>query len=472
MKIAMKWIPAWAKKWWSGVGSTNGDKLALLIFDKLVIGLAIGVAYFGLQIWTARDARENERKRDIVDHNFKRADYVKTLVPMVVNDEESPAARIRALAALVSTESIDADTATGLALGLLNDRVIGEPVIKIVRDLENDQILNRTEAVFGPEGNSLSSVLESLMPQGLLTLLDEFDSLLVVQTVNAVPPTVESAREAVEQANIAGAFLGQIVLSQLRAYPERTLDILGSVEFAVEHPRILAHLVRTMNARDAEICKASTSPIARFVGSIRWGEDDSSAFHAVVSAKSDRPEDAFACGAALDILMEFQPGVTSMEIVEEALDIVIKGYEPTDESRHPLFTVSASQYRFDTAARYISYDSSFWLKPDMHARVVAEIEKFCRQAGSRMGSTSPNAATYVREAKLIGLLARHYISHNYQPSVEAANAMSCVFSLEESILEALGIAGLRDSWDRLPEDISELVGRRGSDVDVSRDITP
>ncbi len=112
-------------------------KLYLLIFDKLVIGALIAVAFVGYDGWkTAETQKYNQRidaeiqhhddARDALERSFKSAEYVRDLVPVVTDPSKDPMTRAEDLAALIRTRSIDDESAFQMAENVLSAGLLQE----------------------------------------------------------------------------------------------------------------------------------------------------------------------------------------------------------------------------------------------------------------------------------------------------------------------------------------------------------
>ena len=95
---------------------TFSGKVLLLLIDKIAIGGIIALVLLGYSIWQTRDQRSYDEK---ITLSFKRAEYIKELAPMVVDQKNDPISRAQALFALIETNSISDKTAFVLTGRLL-----------------------------------------------------------------------------------------------------------------------------------------------------------------------------------------------------------------------------------------------------------------------------------------------------------------------------------------------------------------
>lgn len=81
-------------------------RLYLLAIDKVVIGALIAMALFVYDRWRTTEARRYDEARQETDLGFKRTEYVKELVPIVLDDRSNVLFRAHAFAALVRNDDI------------------------------------------------------------------------------------------------------------------------------------------------------------------------------------------------------------------------------------------------------------------------------------------------------------------------------------------------------------------------------
>ena len=100
---------------------TFRGKLYLLVIDKVVIGALIAIALFAYDRWKTQEIRRYNEETQLT---FRRAEYIKQLVPIVLNDKKNKEYRAHSLGALVATKSIDENSAVNFAQKLLDSDLL------------------------------------------------------------------------------------------------------------------------------------------------------------------------------------------------------------------------------------------------------------------------------------------------------------------------------------------------------------
>lgn len=99
-------------------------KVYLLLIDKIVIGLFIGLVLAGYNQLRIQESRHYERQEKEEARSYKRADYLRALLPMIDDSETDVVVRAELLAALTDTDSIDDAVAFALTERLLMDGLV------------------------------------------------------------------------------------------------------------------------------------------------------------------------------------------------------------------------------------------------------------------------------------------------------------------------------------------------------------
>src|SRR5258708_547017 len=103
---------------------TFRGKVYLLVIDKVVIGALIAIALLVYDQWKTREIQRYTTAQEEVQLSFRRAEYVKQLVPIVLDDTKHIRYRAQSLGALVETKSIEANSAVIFAKMLLDSDVL------------------------------------------------------------------------------------------------------------------------------------------------------------------------------------------------------------------------------------------------------------------------------------------------------------------------------------------------------------
>jgi hypothetical protein len=140
---------------------TFREKLYLLVIDKVVIGALIAIAFIVYDQWKTQEVRRYTDTQEEVQLAFRRAEYVKQLIPIVLASEQDVRYRAHALGALVETRSIDANSAVNFAGKLLDSNLwVGSEDGEIPSPTSEDYFLD---------------VMRKSMPSGLQALLKAYD---------------------------------------------------------------------------------------------------------------------------------------------------------------------------------------------------------------------------------------------------------------------------------------------------------
>ena len=137
-------------------------KFYLLVIDKVVIGALIAIALFLYDRWKTHEVRSYTEAQEEIQLGFKRAEYIKQLVPIVLDDKTPVRYRAQSLGALVETKSIDAHSAVKFTKILLDSNVL---------EMDRDGHANQTAEDY------LLTLMLKAMPLGLPALLDEYESI-------------------------------------------------------------------------------------------------------------------------------------------------------------------------------------------------------------------------------------------------------------------------------------------------------
>lgn len=205
-------------------------KVWLLAIDKVVIGAFIGLAVFGYYLFTSRDIRTYETNRDEIQLSFKRAEYVRQLVPIVLDDHKDALFRAHLLGALIETQSIEASSAVYFA---------------------NRLLLSDDDAILIREGDFLKFRLLLAMPTGLPEVLNQYRSNL--NTYNNDP---DNKLRSDHRSRIQ-YFWSTVVQETVRRNMDMGIDVLNSDAFLENNLRTLVDMLPSLNATEAQKWAAS-----------------------------------------------------------------------------------------------------------------------------------------------------------------------------------------------------------------------
>lgn len=172
-------------------------RLYLLAIDKVVIGALIAMALFVYDRWRTTEARRYDEARQETDLGFKRTEYVKELVPIVLDDRSNVLFRAHAFAALVETKAVSADGAVSLMQRLLLADVLGADNVSMTSvNPVNDEVHIFTLSADTDDDFLLATMLK-VMPAGLAAMLKEYEHTTVQhREVRATPASDRNLKKA------------------------------------------------------------------------------------------------------------------------------------------------------------------------------------------------------------------------------------------------------------------------------------
>jgi hypothetical protein len=218
-------------------------KLYLLVFDKVVLGALLGLAFFVYKQWEIKDQRAYE---DRTTHAFQRAGYVKELVPMVVDSSRELPARSQALIALIETGSVGDKNALDLTEILLRQDLIRSGYPELPRWNGDHPLID---------------ALETRMPSALEPLLNHY---LVSAASDDKRQIDARKREDIEE------FWRVLFVRTLDRQSDAQLALLSSDEFLSNHLRVMDRLLARPQGKDrAKAWFARTPKGLRILAALR-----------------------------------------------------------------------------------------------------------------------------------------------------------------------------------------------------------
>jgi hypothetical protein len=208
-----------ARKWSHIDPDSLAGKLWLLLFDKIVLGAVIAVAFLGYERWKTVDQRTYDDKVTLA---FQRANYIKELVPIVSDSKQDVSVRAMSLIALIETRSIGDSSALALSERLLKAGLIRSDYPERFR-------WNRR--------HPLLDALQSRMPAGLDAFLQQY------MTHMASASNVDRSREDVGNQHDADEFWSELFYSTVEQNTDSDLSIMDSVDFLNKYLWVMDRLV-------------------------------------------------------------------------------------------------------------------------------------------------------------------------------------------------------------------------------------
>jgi len=194
-------------------------KVFLLAIDKVVIGALLALAFAGYSWWTKTETRTYEARLRETDLGFRRAEYVKELVPLVVDSELDLSARAQALIALIETRSVGDKNALGLAERLLRSGLVRS-------DYPENLMWHRDHPVL--------DALEGRMPAALESLLQHYMVSMAPDEERPLPPRTRSDIEE---------FWSELFFRALDRHQDPQLTALNSDAFLINYLWVMDRLL-------------------------------------------------------------------------------------------------------------------------------------------------------------------------------------------------------------------------------------
>ena len=245
--------------------SSVKDQLAVLIVDKLVLGAIIAVAFLvydglktkELRTYAEAEAQESRTYAEIqgnesrryaeaqreIDRDLLRADYVKELVPFVLDSARDPFFRTQALAELVGTGSISPESAVRFTERLLQDDIlaVGSSQVTNLHPLSWEYGARPGKTFYpGSEEEFLLSTLVRTMPDGIPWVLSEYRRLVLqLETMWRDSPKGYEEDPLYGARNNAARFWTRLFYRTVAELTDAELGVLDGGSFLAENLRAL-----------------------------------------------------------------------------------------------------------------------------------------------------------------------------------------------------------------------------------------
>lgn len=440
---------------------TFRGKLYLLVLDKVVIGALIAIAFLVYDQWKTQEIRRYASAQEETQLGFRRAEYVRQLVPIVLDSKQDILYRAHSLGALVETKSIDANSAVNFAQKLLDSNVLGSE--EYTKDDQNvPRFIHRS-----PTGEDyfLATMLKT-MPSGLPALLNEYRQNLLRLT--------GQEREVPRVLNDAAGFWRRLFRETIRRHRDSELDLLDSDEFLVNNLDALHTIVPEFLTRGEadELAKRGVKGL-RILGSIRLLRSSREAnAHAVMQLRSvadPASRDRYALELAAKIIERLpKDHLLCASLSSQLLAIVLRREDMALHRKQLGDERSPVEDRFHAATEYLVWCAGFPKDaPQLEPTVLPVIREFYEQlkrtpVGSPLGLNYPMSEmfrlNYPIEWALIRILMKANSGPNRAPGSEAERLLSDIFSLPEEKLVQGGLHHFAREWKKGQIRMVELVG--------------
>ncbi len=220
----------------------------MLFIDKIILGLLISVALIFYRRWETIDTRKYEEVNRNTDLIFKRAEYAKDFLPLVIDDSEESIVRIQSLSVLIDTNAIPSSSCIILAQQLLQSDVLDYKQFLMSREEieRNDDSL----ILFYPESLSLyfQSIVQKSIPSGISEVVSSYKSTSgALQYYLSLANTDESSMEKATLYYLIRRFWRSVFTKTINdnlAFIKTYIPLLDSKTFLIGNLPILFDLAQ------------------------------------------------------------------------------------------------------------------------------------------------------------------------------------------------------------------------------------
>ena len=418
---------------------TFRGKLYLLVIDKIVIGALIAVAFLVYDRWKTDEVRRYDEVRQEVELGFRRAEYVKELVPIVVDTNRDVLFRAHALAALVETKSISSHSTISLAQNLLLSDVlgVGRYTVTWVNPV-NEEIYTYTPSPETEEAFLLATMIK-VMPSGLPSVLKQYTHTVV--QYRAVRDN-DGDFEQIRILNDTSGFWIRLFRETVTRLRDADLSLLNSEPFLVENLATLDAIVPTLSLVDAERWVKRRNLALRTLGFLRLASSREKAHAAIPFLKSAMNPKLGTHGRDFSselIKLIHRHAVVLPELSAEALSVVLTSEslalhrKRLDEGRSP------TEDHFHVAAEYLVWSGKFpQVARAVEPSVLAELRRF-RDKIATTQAESLDYDNYPVEWTLVRFLITSNSASNEHPSEDTQRLLSELFAVGDDKLRRTGL---------------------------------
>jgi hypothetical protein len=409
-------------------------KIVLLVIDKVVIGAILALAFVGYSWWAKVENRAYEARLRETDLGFRRAEYVKELVPVVVDDSKNVIYRAHALAALVETGSVAPSSAVNLAQGLLLSNVLGSGWDRTIPDSPHEEYLHAT--------------MLKVMPEGIPSVLAVY-----VQTVSRLGSIKNTDPDALVLNNTSGFWI-RLFKSTVEGRSDEALVLLNSDRFLADNLSSLDRIVPTLSDDEASAWSARRIKGARIVGNLRLLQSrNPSVLAGAVRFFSSAMDPEPRTNEALDLATKLidlprSHGIANAELSGKALEIVMRRDDLKLHRPHPGEERSPIEDRFEAMSQYLVWSCRFpGVSQKLEDGILAALQGWSGALKAADASTVDYGDNHPIEWALVRcLVAATTESYGTPPPERSVNFLNDLFSLSDDKLRRAGLVHYRDQW--------------------------
>lgn len=399
--------------------STKG-KLFLLIIDKLFIGAILAVAFMVYDLWKTEEVRQYNQIIQRTQDEFKRAEFTKELLPIVLDTKQRVSTRIEVLGSLIRTRSIDENSAVMIALSFLREGKF----VSADRGHVDDQLVDSFVRMLSP-------IIPTVLPQIL-------DAYSYYPSIRDAPPGYASGLiEAFEYA--------------WKNHPEDQLSILSDKEFVAENFDKLIAITPQAHIQQESWTKTSLLAL-QILRDIEIVESARKENDTVIRARSRLAKiinptvgDAASIRLSTSLLYALRSSaVFDASFIEAAFLIIVQPEKVSEnfdriqpnEKRNPFY------HQLSAAESYITSASTVNPKGEVLAKPV--VRDFLNVL--RVGSISYGNYPIERMAVCVLVRSMSSTGPDNQRSDEAEELLRLLSELPEDTLRAANIGFLSFDW--------------------------
>ncbi len=400
-------------------------KIWLLAIDKIIIGAFIASAFLVYDRIKTKETRDYNKGREEIQLGFKRAEYVKQLVPVVVDTSQNIHFRAHALGALIETQSIDARSAIGFC-SLLKTAVPFEKIIKA-------------------------------MPAGLPSVIDEYNSNWHYKENSNLSTEELNRIESIQW------FWRKLVLETIKQYRDSFLGLLDSDDYLQNDLPTIARMLPSLDSDEAKKWMERTVKGIRILGSLEF-------LRPVANAPSDSAEfDEDAIKILASVIDPSKPTLAQTVLATELIELLIKNDIASKDLSLRLLPVlerlevrEAAQLhdplkgfseRVHKLANW-SYRVTEYLEWSAgHRKVAGAIEthvqnsvKIFYEQLKLQSETALDQRSNIFERSLVQILMNATLSSDQLITNQSRELLTKLFSQEEGILRKAGILEEAQNW--------------------------
>lgn len=415
-----------------------------------MIGALVASAFVVYDRWKTTELQRYEDARAEVDEGFKRAEFVKELVPIVVDAKRDVQVRAQALAALINTRSISEQAAVNLNQQLLLSDVLAagysvEEVNPVNGEIHEYYVAGESQKDF------LLATMTKVMPAGITAVMANYSQTLARVNLGALT-SVKTRDTSKDRAILdrAAGFWMDLVTQTIATQSDTDLEILNSDSWLADHLPQLDRMVRTPTPSEAERWAARDNKGVRLVGSIRAAETNRD--HGLANASleaammsTSSPESADIGRDAIELLKSH--AIVSSKLAATTLRIVLSQKNLAPHPTRPEEKHNPFDARVRAAADYLVWSGQF---PQVARELEGPVLDRLRPFGERLATTPESAleygTNYPTEWTLIQFLLTSNSASNDGPDQVTQTFLTSLFAVSDGKLDRAGLKAYRKQW--------------------------